>query len=1135
MDNSGYPEFENDTFFDDPDNNRQIDEIIAEDRKRKKREAIRSKGRFKESVNKTPLIFKYEPIGEPSIEKSRILRKTDHEYKYKVSHNFIDVLDITQVGDQLDQLFKDMINPALEKAKKGDIVGIEINHVELTNPLYISYTTKERVDPSDFCNKIFQVSQSNTTWLMDGEMTVTIKIIENTSGGAGVHKMAESNASSKTFVTIHNRNEECGHLAITLGHYFLTHDVKGKDMKEWKSLCNTDRGDKLRNLAIEYANVNNIDFESPVDLDIMKQYAATMEDIQIVVMSRYQDQPRKTATKLYNTALKTIKLYLELIEDSENGNHFNLITNIQGYKQCRYFCSTCFISADKRKHKCKLGCKACNSVPPCNEYLPEQECEGCHRTFYGQICFDNHKNNGVCGSKIKCLKCLVEYFKTQKHECLISQCTRCGEKYQYGPHHCYLKTLDAEKLKENDEKNRIMVYFDIESMMVTREGKTYHEPNLLVSSTICKECYIPGNLNTQQPMKIGNCSVCGEYMKIFKGRNCVKSFGDYIYHQLQPRARISDKKYLDIRVIAHNLRNYDGRFILRDLYSRKFAKSPQLIMAGSKINMMDIDVIRFQDSLNLLPCALRVLPQAFGFGHRVVKGHFPYLFNTADNHDYIGKMPELKWFGYDNMKKGEQQELKAWYDTVSGMEFNLQKDMEKYCINDVEILMIAVEKFRQEFENITGQDPISSKFTLPSLCMQVFRSKILKDHTIGITPIKPYGTTRRDSFAARAFLDCVEMKTGNTLVREHKYGNVYVDGFMIETTTIYEYMGCYYHGCPKCYTDREFKNHTGKSMDKLYSEVQERIEYLKHIKSQLSQDLKWVFMWECEFKQHLKQDPSLNTYYRERWNYYENMKKNIGHLNLRDTYFGGRTNNIRFHCNITDKENECIKYQDFTSLYPAVLYNHQYPIGHPQVINKNFDYTIQSYFGFVKCKVQAPDNLYFPILPSHINGKLMFVLCKKCATMKTNQFCTHSREERSFIGSFCTVELKEAIKYGYQIEEIYEVLHYENHSTQLFNDYISLFMKEKFHSSGMPEWVKTDEDMDKFINDMSERQGMTLEKEKIIKNPIKRMISKLMLNSLYGKFGQRPNMPKTVLVRDYGTLLDLVSNEKYEVTGDHGI
>ena len=51
-------------------------------------------------------------------------------------------------------------------------------------------------------------------------------------------------------------------------------------------------------------------------------------------------------------------------------------------------------------------------------------------------------------------------------------------------------------------------------------------------------------------------------------------------------------------------------------------------------------------------------------------------------------------------------------------------------------------------------------------------------------------------------------------------------------------------------------------------------------------------------------------------------------------------------------------------------------------------------------------------------------------------------------------------------------------------------------------------------NSYLDHEGILLTKDSIVKNPGLRSLSKLALNSFYGKFGQRTNMKKTVFIKD---------------------
>jgi hypothetical protein len=57
-------------------------------------------------------------------------------------------------------------------------------------------------------------------------------------------------------------------------------------------------------------------------------------------------------------------------------------------------------------------------------------------------------------------------------------------------------------------------------------------------------------------------------------------------------------------------------------------------------------------------------------------------------------------------------------------------------------------------------------------------------------------------------------------------------------------------------------------------------------------------------------------------------------LNVRDSFFGGRTEPIKLHHKCEGDEK--INYYDITSLYPYVQSYRRYPIGHPIIILTDF-------------------------------------------------------------------------------------------------------------------------------------------------------------------------------------------------------
>ena len=292
---------------------------------------------------------------------------------------------------------------------------------------------------------------------------------------------------------------------------------------------------------------------------------------------------------------------------------------------------------------------------------------------------------------------------------------------------------------------------------------------------------------------------------------------------------------------------------------------------------------------------------------------------------------------------------------------------------------------------------------------------------------------------------------------------------------------------------------------------------------------KVIYKWARQYDKDKKLDKELNNYINQRYRYHQTLNANGG-VNIREAFYGGRTNNLKFYheCNA----NEEIKYLDFCCLYPYVLKTMKFPLKHPEVISENFDFTLKSYFGFAKCKILPPRRLYIPILPKRINGKLMYTLCRTCAELQNSNPCNHTNDERLLIGTWTTIELIEALARGYKIIELIEVVHYKESSSTLFTPYINMWLKIKQEASGWPNWCKTKEQKLKYIEKYFIEENIKLEYDKIEFNPALRFIAKIMLNSFWEKLGQRPNLPQTLFIWSYKDYYKLATDPTKKLTGE---
>ena len=91
----------------------------------------------------------------------------------------------------------------------------------------------------------------------------------------------------------------------------------------------------------------------------------------------------------------------------------------------------------------------------------------------------------------------------------------------------------------------------------------------------------------------------------------------------------------------------------------------------------------------------------------------------------------------------------------------------------------------------------------------------------------------------------------------------------------------------------------------------------------------------------------------------------------------------------------------------------------------------------------------------------------------------------------------------------------------------------KQQASGFPEHVQTEKQKDEYIEKYLLHEGILLDKSEIVKNKGLRSLSKLSLNSFYGKFGQRTNMKKTKFVNNVAELYNIFTEPSKTVTDFH--
>ena len=489
------------------------------------------------------------------------------------------------------------------------------------------------------------------------------------------------------------------------------------------------------------------------------------------------------------------------------------------------------------------------------------------------------------------------------------------------------------------------------------------------------------------------------------------------------------------------------------------------------------------------------------------------------------------------MSLARKTEFETWHAerVTENYEFNFAEELLAYCQSDVRLLKEGCTKFAAEFRELAGFNPFEHCNTIASACNRYFRKLCLTPGTIASEPIrgwhhkgKPYSCaalewlywqehTEREArhaaitaeewehhdLMAQAYPDYVHPFTEPDQISHAKNRGevtlliankpIRVDGYNATTRTVYELHGCFYHGCLHCFPNRhgQIRMHDRQTPDDLYHRTQAKEQAIQQAGYMLQT------MWECEWTR-LKNE-------RDDIQGFVDGLGLVHRLEPRDAFYGGRTEAVTMYADAEPDQGESIQYVDFTSLYPYVNKNCHYPVGHPQIITEPQSTDLSQYFGLAKVTVLPPYGLYMPVLPYRAHGKLLFPLCRSCVTeelakplLERSHHCPHADSERAFTGTWCTIEIEEAIQQGCDVIKVHEIWHFQQYSTSLFRDYINTFLKLKQEADGWPATVGADEEKrQQYLQDYAAHEGVQLEYDHIEKNPAKRALAKLMLNSFW--------------------------------------
>jgi hypothetical protein len=810
-----------------------------------------------------------------------------------------------------------------------------------------------------------------------------------------------------------------------------------------------------------------------------------------------------------------------------HANHAYAIKTICGFLQVMYFCPYCLEHVKKLSwHKCDYACFRCGLKEgsfSCDGELIR--CRSCNKYFQGRGCLKKHRDTGLCSKEKYCSICsayIVRRGGEMGHRCGYRSCPVCRVSYTVGSDHlCYITPIWA---KEEDTKFFSYIAFDCETMLKTDFDKksSEHKVCCICATIVCKNCIdnYPANPNG------GECGTCGKRNRIFFGARCVEHFCKFA---LRPREG-------ECLILSHNGGSYDILLIQQYMYKENL--TPNVICRGNRIITLSLPKfrIKFIDLIQFLPMSLANVHKSMNVTTAAKKGYGPYLLWNEENINRIfDHYPPKHYFNVNGMTKEKADDFHLWYEANKQKTYNVKKEMISYCINDVSILMEGAINFKNMFMKATrdindrapeGVNPFRC-VTLASACARVFRACFLFRNCLGVIPPKVHMESQ--SVNALKWIKIVSEKEKIYIHharngKEMKIANYKVDGVYIKNGTkhIMSYLGCFFHGCEICHNHNEMNKIRKVRMGDLLAETK-RIE--REIKA-IAPDSVYLTMWDCEFVKLLKTDVRAREIV-------DKYCKKSEPLNIKHALLGGRCENFRGVSNSTCKgglggRKFHLEHFDFTSMYPAVQCQYEYPLGHPIIHTERFpsdmNSTPQVYRGVIKCDILPPKGLFVPVLPSKINKKLHFTLCRTCSERCHQGQCRHNVKARTLTGTWTTAELQKSIECGYSITYIYEVWHWEEWSSTIFKDYIATFYKLKLAASGFPAWCLTDEDKERYIEHLRVNEGVTLDISDIKYNQGVRTICKGIINSLWGKLGEQLTHQKTLYTRKVSKLHEIMAS-----------
>ncbi|CAF1135143.1 unnamed protein product [Brachionus calyciflorus] len=137
----------------------------------------------------------------------------------------------------------------------------------------------------------------------------------------------------------------------------------------------------------------------------------------------------------------------------------------------------------------------------------------------------------------------------------------------------------------------------------------------------------------------------------------------------------------------------------------------------------------------------------------------------------------------------------------------------------------------------------------------------MKSETIGIIPENGYHLEHKTSIKCQLWLKYLSEKKNIRIQHSKNGGEINVgkyrlDGYDKESNILYEFHGCLFHGCQKCFKSETFNSFKQELMGTSFEKHSKRIRKIHR----MINGAKLIEIWECDWDRSVKHDPEVASF-----------------------------------------------------------------------------------------------------------------------------------------------------------------------------------------------------------------------------------------------------------------------------------